>query len=205
MINFYSIILKIPAALIALTVSSFSRHLMAYMLGDDTPRRYGKLTLMPTAHLDPVGFLMMLIFRFGWSRPPAVNTNNFKRNKISLLLFFISSPLGNLITAVLANLILSIISVYLNPIKEIKDILVTTIHFNISLAAISFIPIPPFTGYYIIKEFLPYELKYKISSIEKYSFLILIVLIYTNILGIIIQPIYLLFFKIILFFGGLIY
>lgn len=204
MASLFEILLRIPAALIALTVGSFARHFAAYTQGDNTPKIYGKLTLLPTEHIDPVGFLMMVFFRFGWSKQPVVNFSNFKHGKLSMLIFFIASPIFNLLTAIIMAIILSLIQKYnLNFIfvSELSMIIYVTILFNISFASIAFIPIPPFTGYYIIKEFLPNNIKYKIGQIERYSFLFLILFIYTGVLTFILKPIYMFFYNIVSFFG----
>lgn len=206
MTSLFQIMLKIPAAMIALTVGSYARHLAAYTQGDYTPKLYGKLTLMPTEHLDPVGFIMMVFFRFGWSKPPAINPSNFKNGKISMLIYFLSSPVANLLTAIVLNIVSSILvkfNIGFPFLSEILMVVSVTIMFNIAFASIAFIPFPPFTGYYILKEFLPYSIRYKVSQIERYSLLILIALIYTGFLGIIINPIYMLLYNIVSLFGGI--
>lgn len=206
MIKLYNIILKIPAAMIALTIASFARHLTAYLLGDNTPFYHKKLTLMPTVHLDPVGFLMMLIFGIGWSKTPTINPNNFTRfnYKSNYILFFLSGPFANFIVAVVfyiaLNLILNLKS---NNTGEIILIINSIILFNLSIASISFVPFPPFSGYYILKELLPYEIRYKISLVERYSLIIMIVLLYTNILRLLIEPIFFILYRLVTLIGGL--
>ena len=73
------IILKIPAILIAFTAQGYAKALVADKLGDKTPRFQGRLTLNPSAHIDLIGFLMILIAGFGWTKPLNTNPSAYKR------------------------------------------------------------------------------------------------------------------------------
>ena len=76
---FLALILSIPAILIAITFHEFAHAWMADKLGDDTPRRQGRLTLNPFAHIDPVGAVLLITAGFGWGKPVQINSNNFNR------------------------------------------------------------------------------------------------------------------------------
>ena len=76
---FLALILSIPAILIAITFHEFAHAWMADKLGDDTPRRQGRLTLNPFAHIDPVGAVLLITAGFGWGKPVQINPNNFNR------------------------------------------------------------------------------------------------------------------------------
>jgi len=80
------ILLSLPAVLWAITFHEFCHGYVAYKLGDDTPLKSGRLTLNPLAHLDPIGALMLLIFRFGWAKPVPISTRNFKNPRRDLVL-----------------------------------------------------------------------------------------------------------------------
>ena len=73
-----SILLGIIPSLLCITLHELSHGYVAYLLGDDTAKRAGRLTLNPLKHLDPIGLLMMLVFRFGWAKPVPVNMMRFK-------------------------------------------------------------------------------------------------------------------------------
>ncbi len=75
------ILLNIPGLLIAIIIHEYSHGLMAYLLGDNTAKESGRLTLNPLKHLDPIGFIFLLLFRFGWAKPVPINPNNFKKNE----------------------------------------------------------------------------------------------------------------------------
>ena len=94
------ILLSLPAVLWAITFHEFCHGYVAYKLGDDTPLKSGRLTLNPLAHLDPIGALMLLIFRFGWAKPVPISTRNFKNPRRDLVLVSLAGAAGNLITAI---------------------------------------------------------------------------------------------------------
>lgn len=70
----------IPGVLIAITFHEFAHAKVADMLGDDTPRREGRISLNPLAHIDPIGFIMLLFAGFGWGKPVNVNPRNYNRD-----------------------------------------------------------------------------------------------------------------------------
>ena len=76
-----SILLGVIPSLLCITLHELSHGYVAYLLGDDTAKRAGRLTLNPLKHLDPIGLLMMLVFRFGWAKPVPVNMMRFKHPK----------------------------------------------------------------------------------------------------------------------------
>ena len=96
---FIDIILRLPAVIIAITVHEFAHAFVAYKLGDNSAKAMGRLSLNPIKHIDPVGFLCLLLFRFGWASPVPVNSRNFKNPKLGLFLTTIAGPLSNLILA----------------------------------------------------------------------------------------------------------
>ena len=74
-----SLLLAIPGILIAITFHEFAHAKTADILGDDTPRYEGRLTLNPLDHIDPVGFIMLIFAGFGWGKPVHVNPRNYNR------------------------------------------------------------------------------------------------------------------------------
>ena len=103
-----NLILTIPAVLIAITFHEFAHAFAADKLGDDTPRRQGRLTLNPLAHLDPIGSILLLFAGFGWGKPVEIDSRNFTR-KISQsagdAIVSIAGPLMNIILAFVFTLI----------------------------------------------------------------------------------------------------
>ena len=105
--------LSLPAVVLCLTVHEAAHGGMAYLLGDRTARDSGRVTLSPLAHIDPVGFLCLLVFGFGWARPVPVNISNFKNRKAGMALTAAAGPAANFITAFLAFAGYLAIGVYL--------------------------------------------------------------------------------------------
>ena len=97
--DFPTLILSVLAVIIALTVHEFSHGFIAYKLGDDTAKSLGRLTLNPLKHLDPIGALTMIFFRFGWAKPVPINPRNFKKPKRDFALTAVAGPMSNIILA----------------------------------------------------------------------------------------------------------
>ena len=91
------ILLGLIPSLICITLHELSHGLAAYRLGDDTAKRAGRLTLNPLKHLDPMGMLMMLVFRFGWAKPVPVNMYRFQNPKRGMALTALAGPASNVV------------------------------------------------------------------------------------------------------------
>ncbi len=94
--------LSLPAVVLCLSVHEAAHGAAAYLLGDRTARDSGRLTLSPRAHIDPWGFLCLLLFGFGWARPVPVNISNFKNRRAGMALTALAGPLVNFIIAFIA-------------------------------------------------------------------------------------------------------
>ena len=92
-------ILVIPGILIAFVIQGYAKALVADRLGDKTPRFQGRLTLNPLAHIDLLGFIMILLVKFGWTKPVEVNPSALKRGRKDEIKVTIAGPIGNLIVA----------------------------------------------------------------------------------------------------------
>jgi Zn-dependent protease len=183
-----NLLLSIPAILIAITFHEYAHGWMAYRLGDPTPKFYGRLTLNPLAHLDPIGTLMLLIFRFGWAKPVPINPNNFSNYRRDTVLVSIAGPSANFLLAIIFALIGRIVMpLYIIPINAFLSI---SIYVNIALAIFNLIPIPPLDGSKLLLLFLPYRYTYIMGFLEQYGFIIIVMLIaFTNFIGLIVSPI----------------
>lgn len=178
------IILKIPAILIAFTAQGYAKALVADKLGDKTPRFQGRLTLNPAAHIDLIGFLMILIAGFGWTKPLNTNPSAYKRGYKDAIKVSIAAPLANLLVGFLGTIL------YVATYKFLSNILPDTIYFilinmirliatvNVSLFVFNLLPIPGLAGFEIFRDLWP-KTFYKVSDkIYQYQFLILIAIIF---------------------------
>lgn len=181
-LNILNLFLSIPALLIAFTVREYTRARVADSLGDKTPRFQKRLTLDPLAHIDPVGFIAMLLFNFGWSKPVQINKSAFKRYRKDSLKVNISAWLSNLIVAVVVAIIYALFiklfgRVNSDIISIITIILRYIIIFNVNLFVFNILPLPGLDGFRILEDYSP-KTFYKISeTIYQYYTIILILVI----------------------------
>ena len=187
--NLMSIIAGLPGLLLALVLHEYAHARVAVAMGDFTPKLTGRLTLNPMAHIDPIGLLMLLVCRFGWAKPVMVNPRNFKDMKKGNILVALAGPAANFLTAFVTLFIMMMLFKMgmLNTVG-IKTVLSMIVLFNINFGIFNLIPLPPLDGSKILLEFLPGELAYKYMGIERYSFIILIILIMTPVLSSILVP-----------------
>lgn len=180
----------IPGLLIALVIHEYAHARVAVALGDPTPRMMGRLTLNPAAHIDPIGLVMLLLVRFGWAKPVMYNPRNFPDWRKGDIMVSLAGPAANLVVAFVTLLIYAIMLRMDLPITNgIYSVFSLIVIFNVNFAVFNMLPLPPLDGSHILVDLLPPDLAYKYASLERYSFLILIVLMMTPILGGIIIPI----------------
>ena len=203
-LNLLYIILKIPAILIAFTVQGYAKALVADKLGDKTPRFQGRLTLNPAAHIDLIGFIMILLAGFGWTKSLNTNPSAYKRRYKDAIKVSIAAPLANLLVGFIGMILLVFTSKFLSYIlpETIFFILFNMLKFvssiNISLFVFNLLPLPGLAGFEIFRDLWP-KTFYKVSDkIYQYQFLILIliVLIGGTILSIPVNLIYNIFYTI---------
>jgi Zn-dependent protease len=189
----YETLIWLPAILIAITFHEFAHGWAADRLGDSTPSRQGRLTLNPLPHIDWMGFLMLMIFKFGWAKPVQVDPRNFTKvsPKQGMMLVSLAGPCMNLLLAMIGMAILKALG--LNQSSAGASLLVPLleplVYINLILAAFNLIPVPPLDGSKILAGLLPDAGTRFMYSLEQYGPLILLLLIVTNSVGKILWPI----------------
>lgn len=103
-----TLLLRIPAILLALSIHESAHGWMANKLGDPTAKNLGRLTINPMKHLDPIGTISMLFFGIGWAKPVPVNSRYFKKPKRDMALTAAAGPLSNLLQGFVATLLMFI-------------------------------------------------------------------------------------------------
>lgn len=184
--RFIDLILSIPGLLLALTFHEFAHGYVAYRMGDNTAKYQGRLSLNPIDHMDIIGTLCLLFFRFGWAKPVPVNQNNFYDRKKGIIFVSLAGPFANFILAFICYVILKLISPYYLMSKIASffvEILASAVGMNIGLMIFNLIPIPPLDGSKVLMEFLPYNVRYKMYSLERYSSFLLLILLYTGVIS----------------------
>jgi Zn-dependent protease len=191
--NILQILLLIPGILAGLTFHEFAHAYVADKLGDKTPRFQGRLTLNPFVHIDPIGFLMFLVFRFGWAKPVQINPSAFKNYYKDDLKVSLAGPVANLVVAFLSALLLAIFEKLMSVsnanhmvINVILIMLSLSVTVNCSLFVLNLIPIPGFDGFHILRDLFP-KFFYSIAdSIYRYQFIIMILFLASPLAGYII-------------------
>ncbi|MFY9284036.1 MAG: site-2 protease family protein [Miniphocaeibacter sp.] len=168
------------ALLTALVLHENAHGLMAYLMGDDTAKNSGRLSLNPFKHLSLIGTLSLFIFKFGWAKPVPINPYKFKKKRLGNFLVSIAGIMTNLFLAIIFIIVYGFIK-NINVTNLFSFFLIQLISYlilyNVYLAIFNLIPIPPLDGSKIIYSFLPEKIVYKISSMEQYLNIILILLI----------------------------
>lgn len=175
-----SILLTLPVILFALAFHETAHGYIAYKCGDRTAYNLGRLTLNPIRHMDPIGFLSMLFFGFGWAKPIPINTRNFRNPKRGMALSALAGPMANLIVGVFSAVAAGFFYVlYIRLTVSVKiAMLVTFVYWtfqlflisaeiNLLFMAFNLIPFPPFDGSRIALIFLPTQTYFKIMRYER--------------------------------------
>ncbi|HPT66238.1 MAG TPA: site-2 protease family protein [Candidatus Woesebacteria bacterium] len=180
MVNIFSFI----ALIISITIHEFCHAFAADRLGDPTPRSFGRLTLNPLAHADPIGTILLpLLSAFtgistiGWAKPVPIDPYNLKNPKRDEILISLAGPFGNILLALLCSLIFKIFGIQ-------NILLYLLILINVSLAVFNLLPIPPLDGSKIFLNLLPQEKSLQWQEVfDRYGFILLIILIFLPIGG----------------------
>ncbi|MDD5194859.1 MAG: site-2 protease family protein [Candidatus Omnitrophica bacterium] len=154
---------------------------VAHLFGDDTAKYYGRLTLNPIPHIDPLGMLMLLLVGFGWARPVPVDYYRLRNSRVGLFAVSLAGCLANILIASVAIFFLQFPAIKYS--QQLYDIFSKLAGINIMLGAFNLIPIPPLDGSKIIMGFLPASGQRTMARFEKYGFFVIIILLYTGLLN----------------------
>ena len=181
-----SILLGVVPSLLCITLHELAHGTVAYLLGDDTAKRAGRLTLNPLKHLDPIGLLMLLIFRFGWAKPVPVNMMKFKNPKYGMAITALAGPACNFLITLVFLVLYGALIVPLSH-SQAGNVLLEgielTAYISLGFCIFNLIVIPPLDGSKILFSLLPDALYLKLMRYERYGSLILLLLVWSGVLG----------------------
>ena len=173
---FITLALSLPAIVLCLSVHEAAHGAAAYLLGDRTARNAGRVTLSPLAHIDPMGFVCLLLFGFGWARPVPVNISNFKNRRWGMALTALAGPLSNFVTAFIAYCLYLLVwmnssSVFMQTLGMFLSIVGSM---SIGLGGFNLLPVHPLDGSRVVDAFLPFSWSLRL---QRYQNIILLVFI----------------------------
>jgi Zn-dependent protease len=192
---------------------------MSYKFGDDTARLLGRITLNPIAHTDPVGTLLIPIAAFvfahiggiaaaipliGWGKPTPVNPLRWRNKDVANVMVSVAGILANLTIAICGLVVIKVLqysglgaSVPETLSEPLSVFLQYAVIMNVSLAVFNILPFPPLDGSKILWTFLPASMQPVLEMLERYGFIILLLVIKSGLLDIIFDPIMTLIYRLI--------
>lgn len=188
------IIVWVIPVIFAITVHEAAHGWVAKKYGDNTAKMLGRLTLNPLKHIDPVGTILLpgilLLtgtgFIFGWAKPVPVDARNFKNPRQDMAIVALAGPVSNLLMAVGWALIARV-GVMINVEFMTLPMIywgIAGISSNLVLALINLIPIPPLDGSRVVSGILPNRWAWQYNKLERYGFLILLLMLFTGTLNV---------------------
>ena len=181
------ILLSVVPSLICITLHELSHGYVAYRLGDTTAKDAGRLTLNPIRHIDPMGLLMMAVFKFGWARPVPVNMYRFRHPRRDMAVTALAGPVSNLIIGVVFLFLYGLLYVPLNKGGTVGDwfleMIYLTAYISLALMIFNILPISPLDGSKVLYSFLSDRAYMTLMRYERYGMILLLVLVATRVLG----------------------
>lgn len=188
-------LMYLPGIILGLTIHEYCHALVAHWCGDDTSRDQGRVSLNPLKHIDPYGFIMLIVAGFGWAKPVQFNEQNLRNPKVDVIKIAIAGPLSNALIAMFLSLVLAastdqaLMTTYNKPALIFINILKYAIYINWGLFVFNLIPLPPLDGSHLL--FYPfrkypsaYELIYRYGSLILFGLIIFSIVTKTNLIPI---------------------
>jgi len=180
----------VAAIVVAITIHEFSHAFVAKLQGDSTAELEGRITLNPLSHLDPVGFLVLVLFGFGWGKPVPFNPYNLRAKRWGPAIVSLAGPAANLIGVMFFGLVFRLVLQIGNLPADnlLHTFLAFLVQFNVVLMLFNLLPIPPLDGSKLLS-LLPPQFDGLVEGLHKYGFIILLAVIFfgQNTLGAIFQ------------------
>jgi Zn-dependent protease len=205
------LIIYIVVLLLAISAHEAAHAWMSYKFGDDTAYLLGRVTLNPVAHTDPIGTLLIPIVSFvgaaggvfvpliGWGKPTPVNPLRWRNKDLANIMVSLAGIMANLLLALIAFVILKV-GLHTGTIgspegrlgsfdEPVFLLLLQVLLMNLSLAIFNLVPVPPLDGSKLLYTFLPASAHATLDALERYSFIILIGLMYFGVISAVIAPV----------------
>jgi Zn-dependent protease len=161
-----------PVILFSLTVHEYSHGKVAYLLGDDTAKRLGRLTFNPLKHLDFLGVMFFYFLGFGWAKPVPVDWRNFENPRRDMMYVAMAGPLSNVALAVVCSVFIRMISPEENMIAFV--LLSFGVFINVALAIFNMLPVAPLDGGSVIKGLVSHKMADFISRYDRFGAVVIL-------------------------------
>ncbi len=187
-------LLRVPPLLFALTVHEFAHAWVAYLCGDPTAKRLGRLTFNPIAHLDPLGTICLLFAPFGWAKPVPVNSYNFRHPRRDDILVSVAGVGANLATAIILAIVFRIADYMgFNPgASQAMAYLWVMLHLllvmSVGLFLFNLIPVPPLDGSHVVRNLLPWDKAEAYDRAAPIATVVFFILVVTGAVGVVLWP-----------------
>jgi len=187
-------ILMLPGIILGLSLHEFAHAWMSDKLGDPTPRRQGRLTINPLAHIDWIGFAALVLVGFGWGRPVEIDPRYYKKPRRDEFLVAIAGVTMNLIIAVVLSFVVKgLQSAFYSTggsavIENLYLIFFYAVSINVVLMIFNLIPCPPLDGWGIITQLFRLDRYSWWYKVYQYGTWILLGLIVFNVTDMILTP-----------------
>ncbi len=181
-----NLLLSVIPAIVCITIHELCHGLAALALGDRTAETQRRLSLNPLRHIEPIGLLMLVVFRVGWAKPVPVNMMNFRHPKQGMALTALAGPVSNFVLAALVLFIRGMLTGWLYPLswgQKALELFDLTAYLSLSLGVFNLIPIPPMDGSKVLFSLLPDRAYLSILRYERYGMILIVVVMLTGVLS----------------------
>lgn len=176
-----TLLLMLPPMMLALSLHESAHGYVAYKCGDNTAYNLGRLTLNPLKHLDPLGFICLLVFGYGWANPVPINTRYFRNPKRGMALSALAGPVSNLLLGVICAVVAGVLwgywsylayfstapAYWIRVLYLLYQAVLYSALINFVYMTFNMIPVPPFDGSRVLLAFLPTNIYFKIMNYER--------------------------------------
>lgn len=176
------------AAILCISFHEMGHGVAAWLLGDETARREGRVSMNPLHHVDPLGLILLITAGFGWAKPVPVNSRHFRHPKSGMAVTALAGPLSNFLMGAVALAGASLLYHF-----AMKQLITTQLYYffallvqiavlSVGLGMFNLIPFPPLDGSKILFSLLPDQIYYFILRYERYLMGVLFLLVFFNLL-----------------------